>query len=79
MSNRLRPWKRTKRSSKLKLAEDTVPWPGKSHPEAMKLRCRQGYFHASAQKDNSPRAIRTILHSRGPMVAETPCSTGPTH
>jgi hypothetical protein len=29
------------------------PWPLPSHPEAMKMSCRRGYFHTSAWKRNS--------------------------
>jgi hypothetical protein len=25
---------------------NSVPWPGKSRPDAMKMSCRQGYSHA---------------------------------
>ncbi len=25
--------------------DNSVPWPGEGHPDAMKMSCRQGYFH----------------------------------
>src|SRR5215204_2231975 len=39
-----------------------MAWPG--HPEAMKMSCRQGYFHISAQKGNSRNfALRPAIKS----------------
>ena len=29
----------------------SVSWPGKGHPEIIKMGCRQGYFHTSAQRN----------------------------
>ena len=26
---------------------NSVPWPGEGHPDAMKMSCRQGYFHTT--------------------------------
>jgi hypothetical protein len=37
------------------------------YPEAMKMSCYHGYFHTSAWRETSQKAISRILHSPGPM------------
>ena len=58
------------------LIHRSVPWPGKGHPDAMKMRCRQGYFHTSAQKRNSANFVLTAFSEVGLRVALTVSASG---
>jgi hypothetical protein len=63
--------------------------PGKSHPEAMKMSCRQGDFHTGHRfgqsegcqdaRRNSATLLERVLQTvnRGPMPSLTEYSTSP--
>jgi hypothetical protein len=55
------------------------PWPLAGHPEAMKMSCRQGYFHTSTQKMNSANFALTefseVRRFFGALTCFVPWST----